>query len=298
MLKSSIQSCAACRGFVRGGFSLIELLISIAIIALLVGLTIPALSHCRVLSRQARELSGARQLMIASQMYADDNKGFVLPGYPPRQWVDGPMTVLDAEGNRIRGEEAQRYPWRLAPYLNFDFRGLYQDDKVLVDLKNREGEYARFGITYGYVVSLFPSLGYNEYFVGGSERLGQFDQSFNQTFGRVHVERIEEVRQPTRLIAFASARSDRQPLLPSVGKLQGFFRVEPPYLSERSWQASYDKDPQSAGLNSGFVSLRYGGNAVTGMMDGHAESLNWDQMQDMTRWSNTADSPGWTLRPR
>jgi prepilin-type N-terminal cleavage/methylation domain-containing protein len=283
------------------GFTLIELLVVIAIIAVLIGILLPAIGRCRVLSRQARELSGARQMLIALQLYADTYKGSVPPGYPPRQWVDSNMVVIDHEGERITGETAQRYPWRLAPFLNYDFRGLYQDDKILVDLRDRAPEYQAFGVDYRYIVSLFPSLAYNDTFVGGSDRLGQFDSSFRRSFGRVFIERLDEVQHGTKVMAFVSGRADIQPYLPSVGKLQGFFRAEPPYLNPgegRRWEAAYNPDPVSANANSGFVSLRYDRRAVTGMLDGHAETLKWEELADMRHWSDFADVADWTLTLR
>ncbi|MEM7392581.1 MAG: prepilin-type cleavage/methylation domain-containing protein, partial [Verrucomicrobiota bacterium] len=48
----------------------------------------------------------------------------------------------------------------------------------------------------------------------------------------------------------------------------------------------------------GFVDLRYNGKAVVACLDGHTETLNEEQIQDMRRWSPLAaaeDDPDWTL---
>jgi hypothetical protein len=37
---------------------------------------------------------------------------------------------------------------------------------------------------------------------------------------------------------------------------------------------------------------------VVGAIDGHAEALSIDEIQDMQRWSNIADRPDWTLHRR
>jgi hypothetical protein len=34
------------------------------------------------------------------------------------------------------------------------------------------------------------------------------------------------------------------------------------------------------------------------MFDGHAEALDFTQLEDMRRWSDIATKPDWSLRPR
>src|ERR1043165_1527068 len=63
----------------RRGFSLTELLVVIAVIALLAGLLLPALAYSRFRSRVAVCASQFKQLALASNLYATDNKSGLLP---------------------------------------------------------------------------------------------------------------------------------------------------------------------------------------------------------------------------
>ncbi|MEM9883056.1 MAG: DUF1559 domain-containing protein [Planctomycetota bacterium] len=60
-------------------FTLIELLVAISIIALLIGLLLPALAGARVAARSTQCKSQLRQLGIAFETYAEAHKGIVPP---------------------------------------------------------------------------------------------------------------------------------------------------------------------------------------------------------------------------
>ena len=62
------------------GFTLIELLVVISIIAMLIGILLPALGAARTTARSAKCMSNMRQLAIGFEVYATDNNGVAVPG--------------------------------------------------------------------------------------------------------------------------------------------------------------------------------------------------------------------------
>src|SRR3954451_16185377 len=62
-----------------GGFTIVELLVVIGIIALLISILLPVLGNVRRQGIAVKCLSNLRQSFNALQLYASDNKGFIIP---------------------------------------------------------------------------------------------------------------------------------------------------------------------------------------------------------------------------
>lgn len=69
------KSTSMTRG--RPGFTLVELLVSIGVIALLIGLALPALSGARQRAKEAAILSNLKQTGIAMEMYVQQSSGWL-----------------------------------------------------------------------------------------------------------------------------------------------------------------------------------------------------------------------------
>ena len=259
-------------------FTLIELLVVVAIISILAALLLPALAKAKTKARRIEETSAARQLMLAVQMYGDDNNGAVFPGYVAN------TNALDDWGKPLAFPENARYPWRMVPYLSGCMGVIYSGEnrKKLMELQgSSHGDYV-------YSVSLYPSLGINSYFIGGNQ--SDFPAAdANKVFGAgTVITKIAEAQQPCDLMVFMSARSSV-----TGSSADGYFQITPPWLKTRQWATSYA--PGLAPDRWGYVAPRLNYRAVAATLDGHSEAYDLNQMQDMRRWANRATRADWTL---
>lgn len=94
------------------GFTLLELLTVVAVIAILAGLLLPSTSRAKQSAHTATCMSNVRQLQLAWQMYAEDSNGVCVPnssrrvdgvyrGYPDT-WAGENSAVLDVDDERLR----------------------------------------------------------------------------------------------------------------------------------------------------------------------------------------------------
>ncbi|MEM1011811.1 MAG: type II secretion system protein [Planctomycetota bacterium] len=298
----------------RRGFTLVELLVVIGIIALLVGILLPVLGNARASASQVRALSDVRQLLVAHQFYRLEHEGRVPLAYPPDE-LEGEPFQTEFEGFTWAGLEARRYPIRLVAYLE-DVWEIVYSGRYFPDPDNPSAVYD---------LGVAPTYGINAVFVGGSgdfrERgfvnLGKasFDFSSNSKYiagggpdgpsfmtpnvNRHVVFRETEVREPSSLIVFADAKLRGGPF--SSG--DGYNNVHGPISNGQLWELEPDPEGGRDTIKVvGFRAIgvpegRFGKGAAVGFFDGHAESRFPDELTDMRLWANWADSETYDFVP-
>ena len=162
----------------RRAFTLVELLVVIGIIAVLVGVLLPALAQARSRAQTAVCLSNLRQMGQAYFMYVGDNKGFlphvVYPSWqlrstdPPTQpFVHWYVALSPYMGKKIDWDQSQT-PWRRITDYSQVIRSCPSWKVEELGIPNTPGNDYLTG--YGQNVTLFLGSGKR---ATGSEQPGQ-----------------------------------------------------------------------------------------------------------------------------
>src|ERR1700728_1324157 len=90
----------------KRGFTLVELLVVIGIIALLIAILLPALGKARQQARQLQCMNNERQLLSALLMYTQDNDGYL-----PCDASQGVKGYIDDDSTPWNPYAVERNPW-------------------------------------------------------------------------------------------------------------------------------------------------------------------------------------------
>ena len=86
----------------RRGFTLVEMLVVIAIIGLLVGLLMPALAAARERARRAKARAMCSQIETGWKAYLEDHRNFDAPGINDGDMDSGMVDILNANNDFSR----------------------------------------------------------------------------------------------------------------------------------------------------------------------------------------------------
>ncbi|MEM9420445.1 MAG: prepilin-type N-terminal cleavage/methylation domain-containing protein [Planctomycetota bacterium] len=240
----------------KQAFTLIELLVVISIIALLIGILLPVLGAAREMGRQVKEMSAAKMLLVANQLYVNENKGKLFPSElisPDFKIVNDYGDVIwDPAGGTGAAGAQIGYSWRLAPYFNYEIK-----DALLVNRQSRildQYDPTNY-VFYSYVTSTAPSLGMNYY-------MGQDEHPILNPYGSLLIE--DQVQLPSNMLVAASARNTNYADYPDGNRI-----VTRP-------SGGYDLDPLAGYF--GAIDLRWNEKAVVAKLDGHASLMNEEEI--------------------
>lgn len=297
-------------------FTLVEVLVVIAIIAVLIGLVLGGVWAAGRSARKTREMNDLRQVGIAWQQYSSTYDSRLIPG-----WIDVEVQEAwnvkykDSKGDRLDPEFCRSYAWRLLPFLGYNFQTLY--DYLERDAADWNGQPA--------LVADNPAFGVNAYYVGGwmqpyssgpgvpvqgrpvYANASYEGSSGNMLSGRLVCQTQESIRRPSELLVFTSS-GYREPGFykgdqPSYSP--GAAWVVPPRLGTQDvWELSYGDVFQSLTVGSGMLASTAAAgikvfqtqavpvsknNAISVLRaDQSVGSAGLDQLMDMSNWIDVA----------
>ena len=219
-------------------FTLIELVISIGVIAILISIALYGLGIARKASVRTSSANALRQIVSAYISYANSHDGRLMPGYLDQAALTNLNIVAKLKnGVILNNVDASSYVWRLAPYLDHSWETFLADYRS-IDVANRlTDEYAAgvygpssaTGTQFG--ISLRPAFGLNSVYLGGDTTHGDpLLNPWDNPNGRVAALRMSEVKSPGKIIVFAPTRAGNSNILSSQAIL-GYPVLTPPFAN-------------------------------------------------------------------
>lgn len=292
----------------RQAFTLVELMVVIAIIAILMGLVLVGIRSVYASALKTDELSRIRQLGNAWLMYSQSHRDSVVAGwmdhtaqarrdlhqvYPDLSEVP-PAPDWDTSRSNVAGY----WTWQLLPYLDYSWptiRGHLPEDQQLIE------DFQEDGLD----VALTPGFGYNGWYLGG--QWARWDPHFPDAslrFSNVElsdgsmdnlvITSLPSIQRSTEVIAFCSSFASDGPMSePTVpNSLPGSWLVEPRLLAgDARWELDAQGDLVILKATNAPLA-RYTSQPACWFPDGHTEGLSYEELADQRRWIDDARGIG------
>jgi prepilin-type N-terminal cleavage/methylation domain-containing protein len=278
------------------GFTIVEVLVVLSIIAILIGLLYPALKGGLQRARKTTELNSIRQVGAAWSLYSASNLDRIMPGYIgtgvqerwdvawayPDETLVPPAPLYDISKPNVAGP----WPWRILDRMNNRW-------ETLVDYKKRTWNNMQIK-DHAEVVAVQPAFGYNGYYLGGFWEIDprwakptlQYSQVLLQ---HGQVENVvatvgSQMTKPTELVVFCSsffAQTGEQRHL--LDDTDGYFLAVPRILAnELQWEARDDGIEAFATTSPPLG--RFNGLPAVFFADGHVDDVSIYELEDQRKW--------------
>jgi prepilin-type N-terminal cleavage/methylation domain-containing protein/prepilin-type processing-associated H-X9-DG protein len=165
----------------QGGFTLVELLVVIAVLTLLMGILFPVFTAAREAARRSNCLSNLRQIAVAHRMYVEDHEEML-----PFWWMNGPHGAVI-------------WPEYLRPY--------YRSAQILDQHFYSPSEQASMGWLADYVLCAWGPFGDNTLEHPYWRNPGAV--FWNRATGQPHQLTMSQVRRPAETMQFMDGVTGR-----------------------------------------------------------------------------------------
>ncbi|MBL8762653.1 MAG: type II secretion system protein [Phycisphaerae bacterium] len=266
-------------------FTLIELIVCIAITATLIGLLLPGLGAARESARSGVCSSNARQLALANDLYANDQRDAYAPGA-----ADFNANLSRWHGSRVSPSAAfAPAGGALTPYLDSSGSNSTSGVRECPSFSRSREELARLRLGFERSAG---GYGYNNAFAGSVRARAPDGLSWVIVTDRSGSPRTR-FESPARTAAFSDAAMACEP---GVGGVIEYSFLEPRRWPENPYQPA-DPSVHFRHASGGWRGARFsrGGTAAVAWLDGHAtlEGMTTSTRNNAYGVDPSAASVGW-----